>query len=100
MDNGKGIVVKAAFVAERLSKYARSRLLAIVCFRLFKDINTCHAYHLDVLEWVANTTNMLVEANDKQKTLIDDMRLVLAAKEHDLEATKRELAALKDKYGI
>lgn len=99
-DPSNGIHKKAAFITNCLSSLSESKLLAIVSLKQFRAINLCREYHLDFLEWVSNTINTLLKESDRQRCIIDDMRLVLAAREHDLEATKRELAAIKDKYGI
>ena len=99
-DPDNGILKKAAFITNCLSGLSESKLLAIVSLKQFRAINLCREYHLDFLEWVSNTINALLKESNKQKSIIDDMRLVLAAREHDLEATKRELAAIKDRYGI
>ena len=79
---------------------SKSKLLAILSFKSYKEVNTSYIYYNELLQWMAHTSNSLLELNKSQISMLEDLRLLLISKEHDLEATKRELAAIRDKYGI
>lgn len=104
-EHDKAMVKKALSIYECLKDLSESSILCILCKSKHRRVLKSYKDYSEFINWQEQNSirtiaaiKLLEEQVISLKSVITDMELVMACKNHDLEATKRELAELRDRY--
>lgn len=104
-EQDKIMVKKALSIYECLKDLSESSLLCILYKSMHRRVLKASKDYSEFINWQEQnsirtiaTIKLMEEQVVTLKSIITDMELVMACKNHDLEATKRELAELRDRY--
>lgn len=104
-EQDKAMVKKALSIYECLRDLSESSLLFILYKSMHRRVQKAYKDYTEFINWQEQnsirtivTVKLLEEQITSLKSVITDMELVMACKNHDLEATKREIAELRDRY--
>lgn len=104
-EQDKAMVKKALSIYECLRDLSQSSFLCILYNSMHRRVLQASKNYSEFLLWQEQhsvhtiaTVKLLEEQIVNYKSIITDMQLELACKNHDLAATKRELAELRDRY--